>query len=416
MPLGKDFVGRFSYVSGHYSDASLYKDLSGSIERLDKQNGIPKRHIFYLSTPPTLYTTIVSHLGASGLSKVEDQNRGSWVRVVIEKPFGDSLKSARELNQDVRNSLHENQIYRIDHYLGKETVQNILMFRFANIMFEPVWNRNFIEHVQITAAEDLGVEHRAGYYESAGVLRDMFQNHLLQLLALTTMEAPSNMDANAVRDRKVDVFRAIRPMLPLDVAENVVYGQYDGYLREPGVRPESRTPTYAAMKVEVENWRWEGVPFYLRSGKKLPSKNVEISIHFKRVPTSIFKPLLADQLSPNVLKFRIQPDEGICMSFEAKHPGPKLCMSTVTMDFGYASTFGTPPPESYARLLLDIMLGDQTLFARSDEVEESWRYIDPIISHLEEDHSTPLSIYPAGSWGPKEADFLLARHGHVWIS
>jgi glucose-6-phosphate 1-dehydrogenase len=390
-PLGKDFVGRFSYVSGHYADASLYTELSSIMQRLDKQNAVPGRHIFYLSTPPTLYTTIIEELGRSGLSKSSGDKSG-WVRVIIEKPFGDSLSSAHELNRGIRSILHENQIYRIDHYLGKETVQNILMFRFANIMFDPVWNRNYIDHVQITAAEDLGVEHRAGYYESAGVLRDMFQNHLLQLLALTAMEPPSSMDADAVRDRKVDVFRSIRPMSPLTVADNVVYGQYKGYLKEPGVRPDSRTPTYAAMEFEVENWRWEGVPFYLRSGKRLSSKDVSISIHFKRVPTSIFKPLLADQLSPNVLKFRIQPDEGICMSFEAKHPGPKLCMSTVTMDFGYASTFGTPPPESYARLLLDAMLGDQTLFARSDEVEESWRHIDPIINHLEHEPATPPYI------------------------
>lgn len=407
------FMTRFSYLSGEYDSPALYKKIGEALLDLDKKHNVKNRHIFYLSTPPVLYMNIIKQLGESGLMG-RDCGKDEWVRVIIEKPFGRSLESAHELNQQVKSVLHENQIYRIDHYLGKETVQNIMMFRFANILFEPVWNRNYIDHVQITAAEDLGVEHRAGYYDFAGVLRDMFQNHLFQLLALTAMEPPSSMDANAVRDRKVDVFRSIRVMSPVEAIDNVVYGQYEGYRQEPGVRPGSRTPTYAALKFEIENWRWDGVPFYIRSGKRLPEKLVEISVHFKHVPTSIFKPLLADQLSPNVLKFRIQPDEGICMSFEAKHPGPKLCMSTVTMDFGYASTFGTPPPESYARLLLDTMLGDQTLFARSDEVEESWRNIDPVIKRLEEDPATPLHVYPTDSWGPKEADQLLVRQGRIW--
>lgn len=419
----KAFLERFSYVSGQYTDPALYKALIEVVGNLDKRFGVKRKHIYYLSTPPNLYTDIIVHLGESGLTRV-DPGCADWVRVVIEKPFGDSFSSAHELNQKIRSVLHENQIYRIDHYLGKETVQNILMFRFANILFEPVWNRNYIEHVQITAAEAIGIEHRAGYYDQAGVLRDMFQNHLLQLLALIAMEPPSSMDANAVRDRKVDVFRAIHVMSPLEVADNAIYGQYSlgrvegqevpGYKDEPGVNSSSRTPTYAALKFEVENWRWDGVPFYIRAGKRLANRIVEIAIHFKHVPTSIFKPLLAEQLSPNVLKFRIQPDEGISMCFEAKHPGPKLCMSTVTMDFGYTSTFGTPPPESYARLLLDSMLGDQTLFARSDEVEESWRNMDPFIKHIEANSDVPLAVYAAGSWGPKEADQLLARHGHMW--
>ncbi|MFN0118752.1 MAG: glucose-6-phosphate dehydrogenase [Elusimicrobiota bacterium] len=352
------------------------------------------------------------------------ESQNEWSRVIIEKPFGFSFDSANKLNEEIKNVLREKQIYRIDHYLGKETVQNIMMFRFANILFEPVWNRNYIDHIQITASEKLGVEHRAGYYEQTGILRDMFQNHLLQILALIAMEPPSGQDADTVRDKRVEVFKCFRSLSNPVMEQNTICGQYAagfidgnevcGYRQEKNVNPKSITPTYAAIRFELDNWRWQGVPFYMRAGKRLEDRLVEVVVHFKRVPASIFTPLFADQLSANILKFRIQPDEGITIQFEAKHPGPKLCMSTVTMDFGYQKTFKTPPPESYARLLHDAMVGDQTLFARSDEILQSWRIIDPVIKYWEAKSHFDLPLYPAGSWGPKESDMLLAKSGRSW--
>jgi len=422
---GKDaerFIRRCHYISGDYGHDALYKNLSLALGELDRKYNVSCRRVFYLSTPPSVYGDIVSQLGSSGLAR-PDSGQG-WVRVVIEKPFGSSLDTSEALNQSLRSSLSEKQIYRIDHYLAKETVQNILMFRFANILFEPVWNRNFVDHVQITASEQLGVEHRAGYYEQSGVLRDMFQNHLLQLMTLIAMEPPSGLDAEAVRSRRNDVLKSIVPMKEAEVIANTVIGQYaagvidtqrvPAYRAEKGVNPNSRVATFAAIRLELDNWRWQGVPFYIRSGKRLADRDVSVSVHFKRVPTSIFKPLLADQLAPNVLKFNIQPDEGITMRFEAKHPGPKLCMSTVTMDFGYQETFKAAPPESYARLFQDAMLGDQTLFARSDSVQEAWRVIDPIAEHWEKRSTDPIPTYASGSWGPAESEQLLARDGRHW--
>jgi glucose-6-phosphate 1-dehydrogenase len=430
LPEGSDqelvnqFLEHCFYSSGDYSDGKFYLDLYTTLRDLDKKFGVGLRRIFYLSTPPSLYSAIINQLGKSNLAYADLEDKKSWIRVVIEKPFGDSLASAQALNRDITSILTEDQIYRIDHYLAKETVQNILMFRFANVLFEPVWNRNYIDHVQITAAEQLGVEHRAGYYEQAGVLRDMFQNHLLQLVALIAMEPPISLEANLVRSKRNDVLRAIQPLRELEVHKNSVCAQYGpgdidglsvtGYRQEPGVAPESRSATFAAVQFDIDNWRWQGVPFFVRSGKRLAARVVEISVHFKRVPTSIFKPLLPDDLSPNVLTFRIQPDEGISMRFEAKKPGPKLCMSTVNMNFGYAEIFKGPPPESYARLFLDCMLGDQTLFARSDGVEHSWRIIDPIAQYWEQNPKAPLHEYPSGTWGPSESNMLLSRTGRSW--
>lgn len=420
----ENFLSRCHYRAGEYNAPELYSTLKAALISLDEKYKVPCRRLFYLSLPPNLYLDVVKNLEKSGLTEACGAEK-SWSRVVIEKPFGHSLKSAKELNGSIKKFLDEDQIYRIDHYLGKETVQNILMFRFANAIFEPVWNRDAIDHVQITASEQMGVEHRAGYYEQAGILRDMFQNHLLQLLALIAMEPPASLEADDVRDKKVEVFKSIHVMSPAEVERNTVCGHYaagkvdgkevPGYIGEKGVSPDSKVPTYAAVKFELDNWRWRGVPFFIRSGKRMAERLIEITIQFKRVPTSIFKPLTPDQLSPNILKFRIQPDERILLQFEAKHPGPKLCLGTVAMDFQYEAAFKTPPPESYVRLFHDAMVGDQTLFARSDEVEQSWKVIDPILNFREGKNAPPLLPYPAGTWGPKAAETLLASYGRTWI-
>ena len=392
------------YISGDYLDPAAYRALKKRLDELHARNRTRGNTLFYLAVPPPLYGVIPRMLDQAGLL----DKTGGWRRVIVEKPFGEDLASARKLDDELHEVLDETRIYRIDHYLGKETVQNILIFRFANSIFEPVWNRDHIDHVQISALESVGVEHRAGYYDKAGVIRDMFQNHMLQLLALTAMEAPAGFEADRVRDEKMQVLRSLKP---LDPARSVILGQYEGYPAEKGVAAGSRTPTFGAMRLEVGSWRWSGVPFYLRAGKALGARRTEIAVTFKAIPHSIFSPLTPKHFCPNTLIFRIQPDEGISLTFSAKKPGPKLCIGSLTMDFDYTAAFGSAPPESYARLLLDCMLGDQTLFIRHDAVEESWRYLEPLLTASD----LPVPPYARGSSGPKAAEELPARDGRSWV-
>ena len=422
---------RIFYVSGDFANDAAYSALSGRLEDIERRfDGDPANRLFYLAVPPSVFTPIVEHLSASGLApKITDRRARPWVRVVIEKPFGNSLESAKALNALVLRPFAEPQIYRIDHYLGKETVQNILVFRFGNAIFEPIWNRQAITHVEITVAESVGVERRGAYYEEAGVLRDMFQNHLLQLLTLTAMEPPVTISADAVRDEKGKVLHAVRWLTPEVIASAAVQGQYaagtiDGtavpaYRAEPGVARNSRTPTYAAVRLLIDNWRWSGVPFFLRSGKRLPERSSEIAVHFARPPHLMFGHETRSRMEPNVLVLRVQPDEGIALRFEVKHPGihlaltPEIEVTPVAMDFHYDAAFGKTIAPAYETLLLDVMIGDQTLFTRSDTVEAAWRIIDPIIEYWEHQDEGPHP-YPAGSWGPPAANALLEESGYSW--
>ena len=441
------------YHQTEFHDLGGYERLGQLLHRIDHQRGVNGNHLLYLATSPEYYPDIIQRLGQSRLAHKEgtghslvsshrghnhldqhnnkangdvdgDEAAGGWTRVVIEKPFGHDLESAKELNRKLLRVFAEDQVYRIDHYLGKETVQNILVFRFSNGIFEPIWNRRYIDNVQITVAEQVGVEGRAGYYESAGALRDIVQNHMLQLLSLTAMEPPVGFEANSVRDEKVKVLHAIPTLDLVQVSKNTVRAQYaegwlnghlvPGYSEEPGVAPNSTTETYVALKLEVDNWRWAGVPFYLRTGKRLAKRVTEIDIEFKRPPFMLFKNTNVTELQPNVLSMRIQPDEGISLRFGAKVPGGTMRIRGVNMEFLYGSTFAGEPPEAYERLLLDCMLGESTLFTRRDETEAAWGICTSVLEGWADRPVSHLPLYEAGSWGPKEADALLERGGRDW--
>jgi glucose-6-phosphate 1-dehydrogenase len=401
---------RIRYISGEFSDTALYQKLARRLDGIASHHGIPPNYLFYFAIPPDLFGDVARHLNEAELTR---EDRG-WRRVVVEKPFGYDLASARALNQQLAAGLKESQIYRIDHYLGKETVQNILAFRFANGIFEPIWNRRYVDHVQMTVAEEVGVEGRGVYYEGAGALRDMVPNHMFQLLTLVAMEPPISFRPEHVRDEKVKVLHAVPPLTAADVRRHVVRGQYEGYTREPKVAPDSRTETFVAMRLIVDNWRWAGVPFYLRTGKRLARRWTEIAITFKRAPFMLFRETPVECMHPNTLVLRIQPDEGISLSFDAKVPGPLERLGTVTMDFDYAQYFAVEPSTGYETLLFDVMTGDQTLFHRMDIVEAGWQIVDPILQAWQSDRGTPLPTYSAGSLGPPEGDLLLERDDRQW--
>ena len=399
---------RLYYVAGEFTDPALYARLKAEIEGLCTSHGIARNVLFYLATPPSLFGPVVQHLADAGLT---DEGPG-WRRVIVEKPFGYDLESARQLNRELSVGLKESQIYRIDHYLGKETVQNILAFRFANGIFEPIWNRRYVDHVQMTVAESEGIGSRGAYYDASGALRDMVQNHMFQVLTLVAMEPPISFGANDVRDEKVKVLHAVPPLTPDDIKRNVVRAQYEGYREEPNVARDSTTETFVAMRMFIDNWRWAGVPFYLRTGKRLPRRATEIAVQFKRAPFALFRETSVHSLDPNVLTIRIQPDEGISLAFQAKEPGPFERLGTVTMDFSYASYFKAEPSTGYETLLFDAMLGDQTLFHRMDMVEAGWQIVEPILRAAEKMARLPL--YAPGSLGPPEADLLMERDEREW--
>ena len=422
-----DFAQRMYYCQSDFNDREGYEKLADILERLDREKGTQGNRMYYLATPPTLDSEIIFQLGGAGLARPAAGQYGdeeSWTRIVIEKPFGRDLASAQKLNREIARVFHESQTYRIDHYMGKETVQNLLAFRFANGIFEPLWNQKYIDHVQIVVAESLGIGSRAEYYEEAGAIRDMVQNHIMQVLCLTTMEAPVAFDADAIRDEKVKVLRAVPLLTPEDVAKRTVRGQYTAgvingqpqvsYKEEKGVSPASQTETYVALKLFIENWRWAEVPFYIRTGKALPKRSTEVTIQFKRVPHMLYKPAETKGLVPNRLTIRIQPDEGISLKFAAKVPGAARHLNDVDMNFSYSEAFGIESPNAYERLIADCIVGDSTLFIRRDEVETSWRIVDSIINAWKNMPKSAVHPYQAGTWGPPEADALIQNDGREW--
>ena len=415
------FAERITYHRGDFADDALYDGLATRLDELDAERGTNGNRVYYLATQPSAFADIIGGLGRAGLD--HEHHGGGWRRIVVEKPFGRDLTSAIRLNREVGKVFRESQVYRIDHYLGKETVRNILVFRFGNGIFEPIWHRRYVDHVQITVAESIGVEKRGSFYEEAGASRDFLQNHLMQLLALVAMEPPATFDADAMRDEKVKVLRTIEPMAPADVTANVVRGQYGpgwvagepvaGYRGEPAVDPASETETFVAARLFVDDWRWAGVPFYLRAGKRLPKRATEIAIQFKQVPHALFKDSNADP-EANLLALRIQPDEGILLRFAAKVPGLGVDVRSVNMDFTYGSAFSVDSPDAYETLILDALLGDAALFTRADEVEKAWGIVTPIIDAWADQPPPAFPDYAAGSWGPDAAEALLARDGRRW--
>jgi glucose-6-phosphate 1-dehydrogenase len=416
-----DFSSNLYYSAGEYGNPDSYAQLAKRLAEIDAEKKLGGNRLFYLSTPPEVYKDIVEQLGRAGLARPTNPN--SWVRIIIEKPFGRDLASAKELNKIVLNVFDEKQVYRIDHYLGKDTVQNLLVLRFGNGIFEPLWNRNYVDHVQITAGETLGVERRGGFYETAGALRDMIQSHVLQLTSLMAVEPPASFDATAVRNEKLKILQSIRPYNLQMVAQSVVRGQYApgnsdgkklaGYRDEPGVSPNSRTETFVGMRVLIDNWRWAGVPFYLRTGKRLAKRTTEIMIQFRCAPHLVFRDR---DIEPNRLVLNIQPDEGISVSFGAKRPGTEMSIGNVTMNFSYREAFGGTSRSAYATLVNDCLRGDATLFDRGDSVEAAWSIVDPILDVWSAARTGTVPTYAAGTWGPKESDQLLERDGRQWYN